>query len=72
MISGLRKIFWLAFYLLTGGGTSFYVLHLLRPAQDASTPPLWGRGAREVHIPAAGPVSPPNVARYARQPEEGS
>ena len=58
----LRKLFWCLYFLLTGGGVAYYILHLIRPAQDASTPPAWGRAAKETFLPADTPVHiPPGV-----------
>ncbi len=57
-----RKLFWCLFFFITGGGTAFYVLHLLRPSRDESVPPAWGRAAKETFLPMATPRhDPPGV-----------
>ncbi len=46
-LSRLQRMFWSVFYLFAGGGSYFFIYHLLLPSRDASTPPAWGRAAKE-------------------------
>lgn len=45
------KLAWLAFFVITGGGSAYYVLHCVRPPKDETPGEIIGNSGKPIVVP---------------------